>query len=288
MKRTFLVATGITVLCLGAQEPPAATRPATSPTTRPASDETWPPAPGFDLEGSDARAVEIADAVMERLGGYRAWAETRYVTWSFFGRRRHLWDKHAGRARLERKGPRSAMHYVIIVDLETGEGRAWREGEPVTAPQELEGMLKAALGEWINDSYWLVMPYKLKDTGVTLRSVGAGATETGRPADILELTFSDVGRTPQNKYHVWVARDSGLVEQWAFFNEAADEEPGLVTPWLGWKRYGRIMLSGDRGELRGRPAQLTDIAVFDELPQSVFESPEWLDWSTLLGSKDGE
>jgi hypothetical protein len=88
------------------------------------------------------------------------------------------------------------------------------------------------------------------------------------------LTFTDVGDSPQNKYHIWVGTDSGLVEQWAYFADAADAEPGFVCPWRDWKRYGRIMLSGDRGELNGRPARLTGIAVFDELPESVFTSPD--------------
>ncbi|MHC4769928.1 MAG: hypothetical protein ACYTEI_14630, partial [Planctomycetota bacterium] len=74
------------------------------PTTRPASGDPNPPAPGFDAEGSDPEAIWIADAVMARMGGRRAWDRTRYVTWSFFDRRRHVWDKHAGRVRVERKG----------------------------------------------------------------------------------------------------------------------------------------------------------------------------------------
>jgi hypothetical protein len=232
---------------------------------------------------------------MEKMGGRRAWDRTRYVRWSFFDRRQHVWDKHAGRVRVERKGPRTGKHYVRIIDLNTGTGKAWRDGDPVTVPGELGAMTKAGVGEWINDSYWLVMPYKLKDTGVTLRSVGRGEMQDGRAADVLELTFTDVGDSPQNKYHVWVAADSGLVEQWAYFSDAADAEPGFVCPWHDWKQYGRIMLSGDRGrimlsgdrgELNGRPARLTDIAVFDELPESVFTSPDPVDWAALL-DRDG-
>ena len=254
--------------------PETTTRPATTtrPTTRPAGRV----ATGFDREGSDPRAIEIADRVMTRLGGRRAWDETRYITWSFNGRRRHLWDKHTGRLRLERRGPRSGKMYVIIVDLDTGEGRAWRGGEPVTEPDELASMLKATRSNWINDAYWLVMPYKLTDAGVTLRDRGRGETADGMAADIVELTFHDVGDTPDNKYHVWVGRDSGLVEQWAFFGSAQDTEPAFVCPWRGWTRFGRIMLSGDRGELGGRPFELTDIDVFDELPDGRFERPEWI------------
>ena len=43
-------------------------------------------------------------------------------------------------------------------------------------------------------------------------------------------------------------------------------------PWAGWRRFGRIMLSTDRG--RDFDWQ---IAVYDELPSSVFESPDTVD-----------
>jgi len=263
--------------------PGPVSRPTSRPTTRPATPEdTNPAADGFDLARSDPRAVAIADAVMQRLGGRHAWDQTRYITWKFGGRRRHLWDKHTGRLRLERPGPHSGKHYVMLVDLDTGTGRAWREGVPVTAPEELGSMIRTARNEWINDAYWLLMPYKLKDAGVTLRYVGEGVTEAGGRGDVLELTFRDVGNTPQNKYYVWVGADSGLVEQWAFFGNAADEEPSFVNPWTGWKRFGRIMLSGDRGELYGRPFELVDIAVFDELPESYLDDPAPIDWDELL------
>jgi hypothetical protein len=173
----------------------------------------------------------------------------------------------------------------MLVDLETGTGRAWREGEPVTEPDELANMIRAARNKWINDAYWLLMPYKLKDTGVTLRYVGDGVTEAGGHGDVLELTFRDVGNTPQNKYYVWVGADSGLVEQWAFFGNAADDEPSFVSPWTGWQQYGRIVLSGDRGELYGRPFEIVDIAVFDELPESYLLDPAPIDWDELLSGR---
>jgi len=248
------------------------------PTSRPATR----PAAVFDVQGSDPRAVEIADQVMARLGGRQAWDQTRYITWRFDGRRRHLWDKHTGRLRLERRGPSSGKDYVILLDLDTGDGRAWREGEPVQEPDGLDNLLKASLSSWINDAYWLVMPYKLKDPGVTLRDLGEGRTADGRAADVLELTFAGVGDTPQNKYHVWVLRDSGLVGQWAFFSTAGDTEPAFVCPWSDWKRFGRIMLSGDRGEVQGRRFELTEIGVFDELPESLFTSPQPVAWEALL------
>lgn len=280
------VATALSVLlvalrgpaAVGATEDPlsaASTQPASRPAAAPGEADPNPPAPGFDLAGSDDRAIEIADAVMKKMGGRRAWDETRYFRWRFFGRRLHVWDRHTGRIRIEGTDPKTGAPYVTLMNLRTGEGRVLKGGEAVTDPSKLRAMLEAGEAAWINDSYWLLMPYKLKDTGVTLKYLGEHPMKDGRPADALELTFKDIGRTPHNKYLVFVARDSGLVEQWSFFADRDDDEPRFLCPWANWKRYGRIMLSDDRGEI----GRLDELAVFDELPESVFTDPAPVDFS---------
>ena len=239
--------------------------------------EPNPPAPGFDLEGSDQEAIGIADRVMAELGGRKAWDDTRYLTWSFFGRRRHLWDKQTGDLRIEGVDRETERPYVILMNLQDKQGRAWKDGSLVTDPDELAAMLDNGESAWINDSYWMFMPYKLKDSGVTLKYLGRQQMLEDRPAEVLELTFEAVGRTPQNKYHVYVAEDSGLVEQWDYYADADDEEPQFSSPWLDWQRYGMILLSDNRGE-----RSHTDIAVLDVLPPGVFSSPEPVDWQALL------
>ena len=244
-------------------------REAAQPAAPPApAAEVNPPAPGFDAAGSDARAIEVADATMAAMGGRQAWDHTRYVAWNFFGFRFHVWDKTTGDIRVEMPGPEGHGSIVVSMNLGTRQGRAWADGLAVTDPAALEEHLKQAYEAWINDSYWLFMPYKLKDSGVTLRYAGEAAMTDGRPSDVLELTFHDVGVTPQNKYRVYVARDSGLVEQWDYYAVASDAEPKFQVPWHGWTRQGAILLSGDRGK-----RQITEISVHDELPRSVFESP---------------
>ncbi len=239
--------------------------------------EPNPPAEGFDLQGSDPQAIEIADRVMVELGGRQAWNESRFMTWSFFGQRRHLWDKQTGDIRIEGADRETERPYLILMNLYEKQGRAWKDGAPVTDPDELAEMLEHGESVWINDSYWMFMPYKLKDSGVTLKYLGTGQMLDGRPAEILQLTFEAVGRTPQNKYLVYVAADSGLVEQWDYYADATDEEPGFSSPWHNWQRYGRILLSDNRGE-RGH----TDIAVLDALPPEVLSSPEPVDWQALI------
>lgn len=234
------------------------------------------PVAATDVAASDARAVEIADRVMEAMGGRQAWDSTRYLTWNFFGRRRHVWDKWTGDVRIEGRDRETGEPYVVLMNLGTGAGRVWTGGAEVTDPEELATRLDGGEAAWINDSYWLFMPYKLEDPGVTLHYLGESPMLDGRPAEVLELTFEGVGRTPQNKYHVYVAEESGLVEQWDYYEQASDVEPRFQLPWHDWKPYGGILLSADRGE-----NDHTDLGVLEDVPRSVFESPDPVDWGAL-------
>ena len=225
-----------------------------------------PPLPGFDQAGSDPQAIAVADQVMERMGGRQHWDQTHYLTWRFFGKRLHVWDKWTGNIRFEEGG------LVVLMNINSGKGRAWQEGQEVAEPDTLQARLKHAYEAWINDSYWLVMPYKLKDSGVTLKYKGEGQTQEGKPAQVLVLTFKNVGVTPQNKYEVWVDQQDHLVKQWAFYADAADAEPKFTGPWNNWQPFGHIFLADDHGK-----AKHTDIAVFDQLPATVFTDPAPVD-----------
>jgi len=228
----------------------------------PAPDDSFT-APSITAQQSDARAIAIAEQLMEKMGGQEAWNNTRYIRWSFFGRRTHYWDKWTGNHRIESDGR------VVLFNANTREGRAWQDKQEIIDPTALAEALEEAYGRWINDTYWMFMPYKLLDPGVTLAFVGEQPMADGRSSEVLQLTFESVGLTPQNRYLVFVASDTGLVEQWSYFRDTADTEPGFTAPWENWQQFGNIMLATGHG----RDADW-EIAVFPELPASVFENPD--------------
>jgi hypothetical protein len=214
----------------------------------------------FDVEHSDPNAIAVADEVMLALGGRTAWDETRCIEWTFAGRRKLLWDKWTGDFRLD------DGKEVVLMNIGTGQGRVFEDGREVTHdPDKVRHDLDAAYRVWVNDSYWMFAPYKLKDSGVTLTSAGERKLPDGRDADVLRLEFENVGVTPDNAYEMWVARDTHRVEQWSYFRHKADKKPAMTTPWAGWKQYGRIWLATDHGQ--GPPT--TDIAVYDAPPERL-------------------
>ena len=234
------------------------------------SESENPPMPDFNAQGSDAKAIEIADEVMKAQGGRKNWDHTHYIAWNFFGNRKLVWDKYTGNVRIENVKDDTK----ILVNVNDGKGKVYKNGAEMTHPDSVGKYLKEGKEAWINDSYWLVMPFKLKDSGLTLKYLGADTTQTGAKADVLRLTFQGVGVTPQNGYKVYVDKQSHLVSQWAHYREANQAEPNFVMPWNDYQTYGKIKLSGDRGQ-----SKITDIHVFDKLPDSIFTSFEPVDLS---------
>ena len=221
-----------------------------------------PPAPGFDMAGSDPKAVQIADEVMAAMGGRRAWDDTHLIAWNFFGFRKLVWDKWTGTVRVDNLRD----DQTVLLNINTDKGRVFRNGKELTEPDSVAKYVKAGKATWINDSYWLVMPFKLKDSGVTLKYLGdTTATKDGKPADLIQLTFKGVGVTPDNKYHVWIDKQSHLVTQWSHYPKYTDETPRFTLPWSDYQKHGNILLSGERGD-----RDLTEIMVFSGLPGEVF------------------
>ena len=222
-------------------------------------------------QGSDPDALAIADQVIEAMGGRQAWKNTHFLRWTFFGRRTLLWDKWAGKVRVDIPEQKD----VYVVDLHTGEGQVWLGGELQSNPDTLAKYLQRAKSIWINDSYWLVMPFKLRDNGVNVRLLEDEAIQD-RLHYVLQLTFEEVGETPENKYEVCVDQETKMVTEWRYFPHFTDTEARLSTPWEGYERYGEILLSGNRG--RG---ELGDIAVYYQLPSAVFteyQMPDLTAW----------
>ena len=162
------------------------------------------------------------------------------------------------------------------MNLNTRKGKAWKTGSEITDPDELQRALDYGYETWMNDSYWIFMPFKLKDPGVILKYLGEGEIE-GNPVDILSVSFKEVGKTPNNKYHVYVDKESKLMVWWDYYMDAGDEEPRFKMPWKNYQPYGNILLSDDRG-LRKH----TDVGVFEEVPPTVFGDFERLDMAALI------
>ena len=227
-----------------------------------AHDHSAPPTP----EG-------LAAEVLQALGGQQAWDETRFLRFTFAGRRTHWWDKWTGRHRVEGQ-TQDGKRYLVLSNLNSKEGSAYLDGQKLEGDPVKE-WLERAYGAWVNDTYWLLMPYKLRDPGVNLSYVGE-ETIDGVEYDKLLLTFEGVGLTPGDRYWAFINSDTHLMDRWAYVLQGS--EPGTaptVWKWEGWAKHGNIQLAPRRAMVGSdRVLELSNLAVFVTLPDEVFTSPE--------------
>jgi len=221
-----------------------------------------PPADGFDLTNSDAKAISIADQVVEAVGGRQNWDKTRLIKWNFFGSRKLAWDKQTGDVRIDFL----KEDLAILLNIHTMEGKSMRNDTLFTKDHpEYSSLMDKGKSVWINDAYWLVLPFKLKDTGVTLKYLGMENSQAGELSEVLQLTYKNVGKTPDNKYLVYVDQQTNLINQWDYYPSYTDTIPRFQIPWKDYRPHGAILLSGDRGKNK-----LTEIEVLDEIPEGLF------------------
>ncbi len=211
------------------------------------------------------KANAIVDQMLTAMGGSKNYNNTHYIQWEF-GKRKLYWDKWSGDVRIES----TENNQCILVNVNTLKGKVFENGIPVEDDVKINKLLKQAKNWWINDSYWLVMPWKLQDPGVTLTYIKTDVLPDGKAADILQLTFSTVGVTPDNKYWVYVDQQDHLIKQWSFYKNFNDAEPQFTRAWDNYQKTGAILLSYNRSKGAGGPRNVVvstnlDSAIFTKL-----------------------
>jgi hypothetical protein len=245
------------------------------------------PSVGAETAASDPRAVEIADRVMAALGGKERWDRLRYLRWTFEVAvndtlrpgRRHAWDKHTGWHRVEGTTA-SGQPYCYIENLNDSTGMAWVNGNRIEG-DSLKKLMRRAHGAWINDSYWFLMPYKLRDPGVTLKYEG-DTTVAGNTYDRLALSFDQVGETPGDHYWIYVNRKDHRVESWEMVLEG-DQPPPAHYTWEGWEQHAGLWFPTAHRDTMFTSVAPTDtnhvnvftrdVEVVMHFPEGTFEKP---------------
>jgi hypothetical protein len=177
--------------------------------------------PAAAAESRDAKAVEIAQTMMKAMGGEGAWAKAHFVRYDFRvtvdGKtvldRAHLWDKSTGRYRID-STLRDGKPTVTMFNINDQKGTVYAGGKALQGADAAKG-LKDAYAAFINDMYWLAMPWKWLDAGVNLKYVGRKSLGA-KSFDVVELTFGKVGLTPGDRYDAYVSPRTHLMEHWEY------------------------------------------------------------------------
>ena len=80
------------------------------------------------------------------------------------------------------------------MNMANKQGTVYEDGKKLEG-QAAAKAIEAAYGAYINDFYWLAMPWKWLDEGVNLKYAGK-KPQGGENCDVVEFTFGKVGLTP--------------------------------------------------------------------------------------------
>ena len=258
------------------KESPSETKPDTgadAPKTT-GSSGVYPAQPGFDLQGSDPEAIALADKMMEKMGGMDAWNNARFIAWDFFGQYQ-IWDKKESLYRHE-KG-----NTVTIMSLEKPVGKIFVNGQLLKDSTRILNTLNQTQMHFLSNTYFLFLPYKLKDDGTRLTYRGEATSMDGRPADMIRITFdSTAGYTPNNMHMIWIDKETGLMSQWAFYGDKEDINPAFIRNWSDYKDYNGLLLATNRDSQDDKLA-ITDLVVTNAIPKEIFLSARPIDRSNV-------
>ena len=211
----------------------------------------------------DAKAQEIAHAMMAAMGGQDAWNQARFVRYDFrvtaggktVADRAHLWDKATGRYRLESVDKGGTRQVVLF---NTGDASA-----NATTPA-----VKQAYGSFINDMYWLAMPWKWMDPGVHLKYMGKRKYD-GEDFDVVQLTFDHVGLTPGDRYEAFVSPKSHLMEHWEYTLQGGNKGS---WDWEYTTTAG-LKLAKNHTSKDGKSINMGDVRIMNSTDDAYFTDP---------------
>lgn len=225
---------------------------------------------------ADTAVARLHSRMLTAMGGQQAFEQARYFEFDFVAvrdgrevtRRSHRWDRHRGDYRV-RFTVRQDTVVAVFNTNDPQSGAARVNGQDIDGARE-DTLLQSAYARHINDSYWLIMPYKWRDPGVTLSSQGRQKDAQGREWDVVKLTFAQVGLTPQNEYLAFINPQTGLMERWYHF-PTAGAQPAIYD-WKNWQRFGPIMLATEKPSPDGATViRFDNVRVETKVPQGAFD-----------------
>ena len=115
---------------------------------------------------------------------------------------------------------------------------------------------KSAYARWVNDSYWLLAPLKVRDPGVHVKTEGMKEAD-GANCQTLRLSFDKVGLTPNDQYVLYIDPASHLVRAWDYI---PTPDKIIHGSWEKYQSFSGLYLSTEH-EFNGKIIRLSDIKV---------------------------
>ena len=182
---------------------------------------------------------------------------TDYIQWSFRNKHHYLWNKKQGTVRVQWDD------YTAHLNLNDA-SKSYLENKDIT-PKEKKELLAKALAYFNNDSFWVVAPHKLFDTGVTRKLV---SLEDGTEG--LLITYNSGGTTPGDSY-LWKVDDNYIPKSYQMWVSIIPIG-GIEASWEDWKTMDSGAYLSQRHSLLGMGIPISNLKAWSE-NLKVFDLP---------------
>jgi len=172
-------------------------------------------------EGAVTPEADIMAQKMLTAINKSAWDETKVVKWTFRGARHFVWDRERHLVNVKWDS------YEAYINPGTQTGIAFEEGTKLEGSKS-EEVVRQAIDNFNNDSFWLNAPAKVFDDG-TERSIVV--EEDGRKG--LMVKYASGGTTPGDSY-LWFLDESGLPTSYKMWVSIIPVG-GMEVTWEDWK-----------------------------------------------------
>jgi hypothetical protein len=172
-----------------------------------------------DVKASNPKADALAHKILKTIK-HEAYKNTRYITWSFRGKRFFKWDKQEHIVEVNWDKNKVILH---TNDIE--KSTVFIDGKE--SLDNNEKLVKRAEAIFNNDSFWLVAPHKLFENGIIRNIVNIDGK------DALKVKYTTGGTTPGDSY-IWIVNDAFLPIQFLMTvpSMKMDQVPATWEDWF--------------------------------------------------------
>ena len=173
-------------------------------------------------KGETGHKAEILTNKIQEAINQKAWDTTAAVSFSFMGNHHYLWDKKNNLVQVKWGDKK------VIYNTKTLEGIAY-DSDKILVDDAKNDAIATANKYFNNDSFWLIAPFKLRDSGTT-RSI---VTQDNKEA--LMVTYFSGGDTPGDSY-LWLVDDKFVPTAWKMWVSIIPVG-GVETSWEDWTEF---------------------------------------------------
>lgn len=173
-------------------------------------------------KGETGSKAEVLTDKIQAAINQKAWDATSAVTFSFMGSHHYIWDKKNNLVQVQWDDKKVLYH------TQTLEGIVYEHNIKLNNSEKTDA-IKKANDYFNNDSFWLIAPFKLRDTGTTRSIVMQDNKEA------LMVTYTSGGSTPGDSY-VWIVDENHVPRAWRMWVSIVPIG-SFETSWEDWTTF---------------------------------------------------